>query len=168
MKTRQELDSLWWQQLWPRRELSLTVERTLELLSRGKKVVTGLEGVPRACYILLGLTYALNLHYPRNVKYSLRYFRNLSWSWMLQSCQTESSHSGLNCWLKIRWFYLFCGSMLPNKDLTYLNILCLEREKCPPKSNCIVYFKLFVPKKKHKKWLYSADLNLYALESNCG
>uniref|UniRef100_A0A673I5W2 Uncharacterized protein n=1 Tax=Sinocyclocheilus rhinocerous TaxID=307959 RepID=A0A673I5W2_9TELE len=45
-------------------------------------VVTSLEGVPRAYYVLLGLTYALNLHYPRHLKYTLRYFRNLSWSWI--------------------------------------------------------------------------------------
>uniref|UniRef100_A0A671L7W1 Uncharacterized protein n=1 Tax=Sinocyclocheilus anshuiensis TaxID=1608454 RepID=A0A671L7W1_9TELE len=81
---------------------SIDSPKDIGIIIKGEKVVTSLEGVPRACYVLLGLTYALNLHYPRHLKYTLRYFRNLYWSWMFQSCQTESSHSGLksNCGYK--------------------------------------------------------------------
>uniref|UniRef100_A0A672TC51 Uncharacterized protein n=1 Tax=Sinocyclocheilus grahami TaxID=75366 RepID=A0A672TC51_SINGR len=47
------------------------------IVVEGAKVVTGLEGVPRACCVLLGLTYALSLHYPRHLKYTFEVLQNL-------------------------------------------------------------------------------------------
>lgn len=49
----------------------------IEIVVEGAKVLTGLEDVPRACCVLLGLTYALNLHYPRHLKYTFEVLQKL-------------------------------------------------------------------------------------------
>ena len=44
----------------------------------GVEFITGLEGIARACSILLALTYALNIDYPRQLNYTFAVFQRLS------------------------------------------------------------------------------------------
>uniref|UniRef100_A0A671K916 Uncharacterized protein n=1 Tax=Sinocyclocheilus anshuiensis TaxID=1608454 RepID=A0A671K916_9TELE len=64
---------------------SIDSPKDIGIIIKGEKVVTSLEGVPRACYVLLGLTYALNLHYPRHLKYTLYYFLQCMLHFILRS-----------------------------------------------------------------------------------
>lgn len=41
----------------------------------GVEVITGLESIARACCVLLGVIYTLNLDYPRQLKYTYEVFQ---------------------------------------------------------------------------------------------
>ncbi|KAF7657037.1 hypothetical protein LDENG_00032880, partial [Lucifuga dentata] len=43
----------------------------------GIKVLTALGNFPRACSMLIGLTYAVNLAYPKELRYTLEVFQKL-------------------------------------------------------------------------------------------
>ncbi|KAI5107121.1 sterile alpha motif domain-containing protein 3-like, partial [Silurus meridionalis] len=47
------------------------------IVIEGVKVITGLGDIARACSVVLGLTYALNLNYPRQLKYIFDVFQKL-------------------------------------------------------------------------------------------
>ena len=47
------------------------------IVIEGVEVITGLGYIARACSVLLGLTYALNLDYPRQLKYTFEVFQKL-------------------------------------------------------------------------------------------
>ncbi|KAI2665888.1 Processive diacylglycerol beta-glycosyltransferase [Labeo rohita] len=51
--------------------------KDIGIVVKGAKVVTGLEGVPKACCVSLGLTYALNLHYPRHLNCTFEVLQKL-------------------------------------------------------------------------------------------
>ena len=43
----------------------------------GTKVLTALGNFPRACAMLIGLTYAVNLAYPKELRYTFEAFKKL-------------------------------------------------------------------------------------------
>ena len=47
------------------------------IVVEGMTVLTALGNFPRACSMLLGLTYALNLAYPKELKYTFEVFQKL-------------------------------------------------------------------------------------------
>lgn len=47
------------------------------IVLEGVQVTTGLGSVAKACAILLGMTYALNLSYPKKLKYTFKAFQKL-------------------------------------------------------------------------------------------
>lgn len=51
--------------------------KNIGIVIEGVEVITGLGDIARACSVLLGLTYALNLNYPRQLKYTFEVFQKL-------------------------------------------------------------------------------------------
>ncbi|XP_042578887.1 uncharacterized protein LOC122137191 [Cyprinus carpio] len=51
--------------------------KNIGIVIEGMEVITGLGDIARACSVLLGLTYALNLDYPRQLKYTFKVFQKL-------------------------------------------------------------------------------------------
>lgn len=49
--------------------------KNIGILIKGVEVITGLGDIARACIVLFGLTYALNLDYPRLLKYTFEVFQ---------------------------------------------------------------------------------------------
>lgn len=47
------------------------------IVIEGTKVLTALENFPRACTMLVGLTYAMNLAYPMELRYTFEAFQKL-------------------------------------------------------------------------------------------
>lgn len=47
------------------------------IIVEGQKVLTALGDLTRACSILIGLTYAVNLAYPKELKYTFEVFQKL-------------------------------------------------------------------------------------------
>ena len=43
----------------------------------GIKVLTALDNIPRACCMLVGLVYAVNLAYPKELRYTFEVFQKL-------------------------------------------------------------------------------------------
>jgi len=43
----------------------------------GIEVMTGLSGVAKACVYLVGLIYAINLSYPKELRYSFEFFQKI-------------------------------------------------------------------------------------------
>lgn len=44
--------------------------KNIGIVIEGVEVITGLGDIARACSVLLGLTYAMNLKYPTQLKYT--------------------------------------------------------------------------------------------------
>ncbi|KAI5085356.1 sterile alpha motif domain-containing protein 3-like, partial [Silurus meridionalis] len=51
--------------------------KNIGIVIEGVKVITGLRDITRLCSVLLGLTYALDLDYPRQLKYIFEGFQKL-------------------------------------------------------------------------------------------
>lgn len=51
--------------------------KNIGIVIEGMEVITWLGDIARACSVLLGLTYALNLDYPRQLKYTFEVFQTL-------------------------------------------------------------------------------------------
>ncbi|KAI5607349.1 sterile alpha motif domain-containing protein 3-like, partial [Silurus asotus] len=51
--------------------------KNIRIIIEGMEVITGLGDIARACSVLLGLTYVLNLDYPRQLKYTFEVFQKL-------------------------------------------------------------------------------------------
>ena len=51
--------------------------KNIGIVIEGMEVITGLGDIARACSVLLGLTYALNVDYPRQLKYTFEVFQKL-------------------------------------------------------------------------------------------
>ncbi|KAI5090304.1 sterile alpha motif domain-containing protein 3-like [Silurus meridionalis] len=51
--------------------------KNIGIIIEGVEVIRGLRDIARACSVLLGLTYALNLDYPRQLKYTFEVFQKL-------------------------------------------------------------------------------------------
>ncbi|KAK0145985.1 hypothetical protein N1851_015081 [Merluccius polli] len=51
--------------------------KNIGIVIEGVEVITGLGDIARACSVLLGLTYALNLDYPTQLKYTFEVFQKL-------------------------------------------------------------------------------------------
>jgi len=51
--------------------------KNIGIVIDGVEVITGLGDIAKACSVLLGLTYALNLNYPRQLKYTFEVFQNV-------------------------------------------------------------------------------------------
>ncbi|KAI5087271.1 sterile alpha motif domain-containing protein 3-like [Silurus meridionalis] len=49
--------------------------KNIGIVIEGVEVITGLGDIARACSVLLGLTYVLNLDYPRQLKYTFEVFQ---------------------------------------------------------------------------------------------
>uniref|UniRef100_A0A8C4S166 Uncharacterized protein n=1 Tax=Erpetoichthys calabaricus TaxID=27687 RepID=A0A8C4S166_ERPCA len=47
------------------------------IIIEGQEVLTGLNSVSQACATLLGFIYALNLQYPKELKYTFEVFQKL-------------------------------------------------------------------------------------------
>lgn len=47
------------------------------IVIEGTKVLTGLGNFPGACALLMGLTYAVNLAYPKELRYTFETFQKL-------------------------------------------------------------------------------------------
>lgn len=47
------------------------------IVVEGIKVLTALGNLPRACAVLIGLAYAVNLAYPKELRYTLEVFQKL-------------------------------------------------------------------------------------------
>uniref|UniRef100_A0A8C1WYW3 Uncharacterized protein n=1 Tax=Cyprinus carpio TaxID=7962 RepID=A0A8C1WYW3_CYPCA len=47
------------------------------IVLEGIEVMTGLAGVAKACAFLLGLIYAINLSYPKEISYSFLFFQKI-------------------------------------------------------------------------------------------
>lgn len=54
-----------------------TSNKDIGIVIKGVEVITGLEDIARACSVLLGLNYALNLDYPSQLKYTFEVFQKL-------------------------------------------------------------------------------------------
>ncbi|KAI5611777.1 sterile alpha motif domain-containing protein 3-like, partial [Silurus asotus] len=51
--------------------------KNIGIFIEGVEVITGLRDTARLCSVLLGLTYVLNLEYPRQPKYTFEVFQKL-------------------------------------------------------------------------------------------
>lgn len=51
--------------------------KNIGIVIEAVEVITGLGDIARACSVLLGLTYALNLSYPKQLKYTFEVFQKL-------------------------------------------------------------------------------------------
>ncbi|XP_059202021.1 uncharacterized protein LOC131981650 [Centropristis striata] len=58
----------------------------VSIVIEGDKVLNGCGNRTKACMLLMGLIYALNLEYPKSLKYTFEVFQKLFWSLMEQSC----------------------------------------------------------------------------------
>lgn len=47
------------------------------VMLEGIEVLTGLAGVTKACVFLIGLIYAINLSYPKELRYSFEFFQKV-------------------------------------------------------------------------------------------
>ncbi|KAJ7996463.1 hypothetical protein DPEC_G00237330 [Dallia pectoralis] len=61
----------------PKSGASTSNSPKIGIVIEGMEVITGLGDIARACSVLLGLTYALNLNYPRQLKYTFEVFQKL-------------------------------------------------------------------------------------------
>ncbi|XP_036946294.1 uncharacterized protein LOC119014943 isoform X2 [Acanthopagrus latus] len=75
--------------------------KNIGIVIEGVEVITGLGDIVRACSVLLGLTYALNLDYPRQLKYTFEVFQKLFLE-LDDSELSKSSPSRANFWLEMR------------------------------------------------------------------
>ena len=51
--------------------------KNIGIVIEGVEVITGLGDIARACSVLLGWTYVLNLDYPRQLKYTFEVYQKL-------------------------------------------------------------------------------------------
>lgn len=63
----------------------------------GVKAVIALKNFPRACSMLVGLTYAVDLVYPKELRYTFEVFQNSFLNWIVQSCPQKLPASRINC-----------------------------------------------------------------------
>lgn len=75
--------------------------KNIGIVIDGMEVITGLGDIARACSVLLGLTYALNLNYPRQLKYTFEVFQKLFLE-LDNSKLSKSSPSRANFRLEMR------------------------------------------------------------------
>ncbi|KAI5630149.1 hypothetical protein C0J50_10369, partial [Silurus asotus] len=47
------------------------------IVMEGKQVIAGLQSIPAACVILLALIYAVNLNYPKPLRYTFKFFQKM-------------------------------------------------------------------------------------------
>ena len=52
----------------------------VSIVIEGNQVLNTRENRTKACVSLMGLIQALNLEYPKKLKYTFEYFRNFFWS----------------------------------------------------------------------------------------
>ena len=73
----------------------------VSIIIEGNEVLIKCDNTAKACTLLIGLLYALNLEYPAKLKYTFEVFqKTFSWAWwdqaVLKSPVTENKVAGLN------------------------------------------------------------------------